>query len=104
MAPQVELPQGWMNFSMEKTPVRSSTDLPYSACRPLRLFSAWGSLGDPSNVGNADEVAVQIGLKYTGAAFCAKDFVAARINAIATGLDLCALLQVLGRVYISVMV
>jgi hypothetical protein len=29
MAPQVELPQSWMNFSMEKTPVKSSTDLPY---------------------------------------------------------------------------
>jgi hypothetical protein len=35
IAPQVELPQSWMNFSIEKTPVRSSTDLPYSACLPL---------------------------------------------------------------------
>jgi len=39
MAPQVELPQSWMNFSMENTPVRSSTDRPYSACLPLRFFS-----------------------------------------------------------------
>jgi len=38
--PQVELPQSWMNFSIEKTPVRSSMDLPYSACRPLRSLSA----------------------------------------------------------------
>src|SRR5512137_2116350 len=44
MAPQVELPQSWMNFSMEKTPVRSSTDLPYSAWRPLSWLSAFGSL------------------------------------------------------------
>src|SRR5512137_2288233 len=43
-APQVELPQSWMNFSMEKTPVRSSTDLPYSAWRPLSCGSALGSL------------------------------------------------------------
>jgi hypothetical protein len=34
IAPQVELPQSWMNFSIEKTPVRPSTDLPYSACLP----------------------------------------------------------------------
>ena len=43
MAPQVELPQSWMNFSMEKTPVRSSTDRPYSAWRPLSWLSAMGS-------------------------------------------------------------
>jgi hypothetical protein len=36
-APQVSLPQSWMNFSMEKTPVRSSTDRPYSSCLPLVL-------------------------------------------------------------------
>ena len=35
MLPQVELPQSCTNFSTENTPVRSSTDLPYSACRPL---------------------------------------------------------------------
>jgi hypothetical protein len=44
MAPQVELPQSWMNFSIEKTPGRSSTDLPYSAWRPLSWLSAAGSL------------------------------------------------------------
>ena len=44
MAPQVELPQSWMNFSMEKTPVRSSTLRPYSAWRPLSWLSANGSL------------------------------------------------------------
>ena len=43
IAPHVELPQSWMNFSMEKTPVRSSTDLPYSAWRPLSWLSASGS-------------------------------------------------------------
>ena len=43
MAPHVELPQSWMNFTMEKTPVRSSTDLPYSAWRPLSWLSARGS-------------------------------------------------------------
>jgi hypothetical protein len=43
MAPHVELPHSWMNFSMEKTPVRSSTDLPYSAWRPLSWLSALGS-------------------------------------------------------------
>jgi hypothetical protein len=35
--PHVLLPQSWMNFSMEKTPVRSSTDLPHSLWRPLEL-------------------------------------------------------------------
>ena len=29
-SPQVPLPQSWMNFSMEKTPVRSSTERPHS--------------------------------------------------------------------------
>src|SRR5512139_3932254 len=43
MAPQVELPQSWMNFSMEKTPVRSSTLRPYSAWRPFSCGSAVGS-------------------------------------------------------------
>src|SRR5664279_5034930 len=43
MAPQVELPQSWINFSMEKTPVRSSTLRPYSACRPFSCASADGS-------------------------------------------------------------
>ena len=68
IAPHVELPQSWMNFSMEKTPVRSSTDLPYSAWRPLSwLISAWVA-GEPSDVGNADDVAVQVSLENTGAA------------------------------------
>jgi hypothetical protein len=44
MTPQVDLPQSWMNFSIEKTPVRSSTDLPYSAWRPFRFLSPVGSL------------------------------------------------------------
>ena len=42
MAPQVLLPHSWMNFSIEKTPVRSSTLLPHSLWRPLLLTA--GSL------------------------------------------------------------
>ena len=42
MAPQVLLPHNWMNFSIEKTPVRSSTLLPHSLWRPLLLTA--GSL------------------------------------------------------------
>jgi hypothetical protein len=42
MAPQVLLPHSWMNFSIENTPVRSSTLLPHSLWRPL-LFTL-GSL------------------------------------------------------------
>ena len=68
IAPHVELPQSWMNFSMEKTPVRSSTDLPYSAWRPLSWLSAVGIAGDPADVCNTDDVAVQISFKNTCAA------------------------------------
>jgi hypothetical protein len=50
IAPHVELPHSWMNFSMEKRPVRSSTNLPYKARRPVRLVSACGISGDPSDV------------------------------------------------------
>jgi len=35
-------PQSWMNLSMEKTPVRSSTLRPYSAWRPLRWLMPVG--------------------------------------------------------------
>ena len=68
MAPQVELPQSWMNFSMEKTPVRSSTDRPYSAWRPLRSLTACRVAGDPADVSYTDDVAVQVSLENTGAA------------------------------------
>jgi len=46
-----------MDFPMEKTPVRSSTDLPYSAWQPLSWLSTLGSLEIHSIMGDADDIA-----------------------------------------------
>ena len=57
--------------------------------------------GDPSDVGNADDVAVQVSFKNTGAASrAAKSNYGVVIDntdtAVSSSLDLCSLLQVLG--------
>jgi len=53
--PQVLFPQSWINFSIENTPVRSSTFLP-TRCGVLAV-NEWVS-GDPSNMSNANHVRV----------------------------------------------
>jgi hypothetical protein len=66
----------------------------------FQLVISHGVPGDPADVGNTDNVAVQIGFKNTSAASWAAS-IGARIfigalNAVASGLDLGGLLQVLG--------
>jgi hypothetical protein len=66
------------------------------------IISVWIA-GDPADVGNADNVAVQVSLENTGAAGWAASINSIRgagINlAVASGLDLGGLLQVLLILY-----
>jgi hypothetical protein len=62
IALQVELPQSWMNLSGEDTgEVFNAAAV--SGMAPLQLCIGGGLLGDPSDAGNANYFAVQIGLK-----------------------------------------
>jgi len=57
IAPQVELPQSWMNFSMEKD---ASQVLARSAVLGMAAFElaiCIGISGDPSDMGDADDIA-----------------------------------------------
>ena len=67
IAPHVELPQSWMNFSMEKTRqvIDRSAILGMTA---LELVVSHWVPGDPADMSNTDHIAVHIGLKDAGAA------------------------------------
>jgi len=57
-----------MNFSMEKTPVQVLDRSAVLSVASLELTVSQWVAGDPADMGNADDVAVQVSLENTGAA------------------------------------